>query len=77
MTSPPPLPGARVAEARPGPRGWGLMIVAQLTQDWGTRHTTDGKTIWCAQTLDPSELPSSTVRSARSRSGYSCFSPEA
>ncbi|MFF5973101.1 SpoIIE family protein phosphatase [Streptomyces sp. NPDC012769] len=31
--------------------GRGLLLVAQLTQDWGTRHTTDGKTIWCAQAL--------------------------
>ncbi|EFL30126.1 magnesium or manganese-dependent protein phosphatase [Streptomyces viridochromogenes DSM 40736] len=31
--------------------GRGLLLVAQLTQGWGTRHTTDGKTIWCAQTL--------------------------
>ncbi|WP_457030746.1 SpoIIE family protein phosphatase [Kitasatospora sp. P5_F3] len=31
--------------------GRGLMLVAQLTQGWGTRHTTNGKTIWCAQTL--------------------------
>ncbi|MFI9364458.1 SpoIIE family protein phosphatase [Kitasatospora sp. NPDC053057] len=33
--------------------GRGLMLVAQLTQSWGTRHTTNGKTIWCAQTLGP------------------------
>jgi serine phosphatase RsbU (regulator of sigma subunit) len=33
--------------------GRGLLLVAQLTQGWGTRHTTDGKTIWCAQTLTP------------------------
>lgn len=33
--------------------GRGLMLVAQLTQGWGTRHTTKGKTIWCAQTLGP------------------------
>ena len=33
--------------------GRGLMLVAQLAQGWGTRHTTNGKTIWCAQTLDP------------------------
>ncbi|MFD5462630.1 SpoIIE family protein phosphatase [Kitasatospora sp. NPDC127059] len=33
--------------------GRGLMLVAQLTQGWGTRHTTSGKTIWCAQTLSP------------------------
>ncbi|MEU0204277.1 MULTISPECIES: SpoIIE family protein phosphatase [unclassified Streptomyces] len=32
--------------------GRGLLLVAQLTQGWGTRHTTDGKTIWCAQPLD-------------------------
>jgi PAS domain-containing protein/anti-sigma regulatory factor (Ser/Thr protein kinase) len=31
--------------------GRGLLLVAQLTQGWGTRHTGDGKTIWCAQTL--------------------------
>ncbi len=31
--------------------GRGLLLVAQLTQGWGTRHTTSGKTIWCAQTL--------------------------
>ncbi|MFF6806765.1 SpoIIE family protein phosphatase [Streptomyces sp. NPDC012616] len=31
--------------------GRGLLLVAQLTQGWGTRHTTDGKTIWCAQSL--------------------------
>ncbi|MEV4230954.1 ATP-binding protein [Streptomyces bobili] len=31
--------------------GRGLLLVAQLTQGWGTRHTTVGKTIWCAQTL--------------------------
>lgn len=26
--------------------GRGLMLVAQLTQRWGARHSTDGKTIW-------------------------------
>ncbi|MBT2471556.1 SpoIIE family protein phosphatase [Streptomyces sp. ISL-66] len=31
--------------------GRGLLLVAQLTQGWGTRHTAGGKTIWCAQTL--------------------------
>ncbi|WDV56125.1 SpoIIE family protein phosphatase [Streptomyces coeruleorubidus] len=31
--------------------GRGLLLVAQLTQGWGTRHTTSGKTIWCAQAL--------------------------
>jgi signal transduction histidine kinase len=31
--------------------GRGLLLVAQLTQGWGTRHTTNGKTIWCAQAL--------------------------
>ncbi|MFJ4979266.1 SpoIIE family protein phosphatase [Streptomyces coeruleorubidus] len=31
--------------------GRGLLLVAQLTQGWGTRHTTSGKTIWCTQTL--------------------------
>ncbi|MFD7453819.1 SpoIIE family protein phosphatase [Kitasatospora sp. NPDC059827] len=32
--------------------GRGLMLVAQLTQGWGTRHSTSGKTIWCAQTIE-------------------------
>jgi anti-sigma regulatory factor (Ser/Thr protein kinase) len=31
--------------------GRGLLLVAQLTQDWGTRQTTSGKTIWCEQAL--------------------------
>ncbi|MFD5159272.1 SpoIIE family protein phosphatase [Streptomyces hawaiiensis] len=31
--------------------GRGLLLVAHLTQGWGTRHSTNGKTIWCAQTL--------------------------
>ncbi|WP_161215411.1 ATP-binding protein, partial [Streptomyces sp. SID69] len=26
--------------------GRGLLLVAQLTQRWGSRHTGDGKTIW-------------------------------
>ncbi|MER6242129.1 SpoIIE family protein phosphatase [Streptomyces griseorubiginosus] len=33
--------------------GRGLLLVAQLTQGWGTRHTPHGKTIWCAQSLAP------------------------
>ncbi|QNP68073.1 SpoIIE family protein phosphatase [Streptomyces roseirectus] len=39
--------------------GRGLLLVAQLTQGWGTRHTADGKTIWCAQPL-PQAVPSVT-----------------
>ncbi|MFE3645757.1 SpoIIE family protein phosphatase [Streptomyces sp. NPDC059169] len=31
--------------------GRGLLLVAQLTQRWGTRQTRDGKTIWCEQFL--------------------------
>ena len=31
--------------------GRGLLLVAQLTQRWGTRQTASGKTIWCEQTL--------------------------
>ncbi len=31
--------------------GRGLLLVAQLTQRWGTRHTTFGKTIWAEQPL--------------------------
>ncbi|WP_369264608.1 SpoIIE family protein phosphatase [Streptomyces sp. R35] len=31
--------------------GRGLLLVAQLTQRWGSRHTPDGKTIWAELTL--------------------------
>ncbi|MFC4507776.1 MULTISPECIES: SpoIIE family protein phosphatase [Streptomyces] len=31
--------------------GRGLLLVAQLTAAWGTRQTTQGKTIWAQQTL--------------------------
>ncbi|MEV0176380.1 SpoIIE family protein phosphatase [Streptomyces sp. NPDC050803] len=31
--------------------GRGLLLVAQLTQRWGSRHTTDGKTIWAELAL--------------------------
>ncbi|MGV9245754.1 SpoIIE family protein phosphatase [Streptomyces sp. NPDC003710] len=31
--------------------GRGLLLVAQLTHRWGTRHTDRGKTIWTEQTL--------------------------
>ncbi|MET9857470.1 SpoIIE family protein phosphatase [Streptomyces sp. NPDC006450] len=31
--------------------GRGLLLVAQLTQRWGTRHTLSGKTIWAEQSL--------------------------
>nr|WP_328806809.1 SpoIIE family protein phosphatase [Streptacidiphilus fuscans] len=31
--------------------GRGLLLVAQLTQRWGTRQTANGKIIWCEQSL--------------------------
>jgi PAS domain S-box-containing protein len=31
--------------------GRGLLLVAQLTRRWGTRHSREGKTIWCEQPL--------------------------
>jgi anti-sigma regulatory factor (Ser/Thr protein kinase) len=33
--------------------GRGLFLVAQMTQQWGTRYTATGKTIWAEQTLPP------------------------
>ncbi|MEV5433629.1 SpoIIE family protein phosphatase [Streptomyces sp. NPDC052701] len=33
--------------------GRGLLLVAQLTQRWGSRQTTGGKTIWAEQPLPP------------------------
>jgi len=37
--------------------GRGLLLVAQLTTSWGTRHTPTGKTIWTEQTLTPPLAP--------------------
>jgi hypothetical protein len=31
------------------------MLVSQLTQGWGARHTLTGKTIWCHQALPGAE----------------------
>jgi anti-sigma regulatory factor (Ser/Thr protein kinase) len=33
--------------------GRGLLLVAQLTERWGTRHSRRGKTIWCEQRVGP------------------------
>ncbi|MFC8664773.1 SpoIIE family protein phosphatase [Streptomyces sp. NPDC057199] len=33
--------------------GRGLLLVAQLTQRWGTRPTSTGKTIWAEQSVEP------------------------
>ncbi|MEU9151087.1 SpoIIE family protein phosphatase [Streptomyces sp. NPDC048417] len=37
--------------------GRGLLLVAQLTQRWGTRHTGEGKTIWAELSLFPEDVP--------------------
>jgi len=37
--------------------GRGLLLVAQLTQGWGTRQRHTGKTIWAEQSLSPIEGP--------------------
>jgi anti-sigma regulatory factor (Ser/Thr protein kinase) len=37
--------------------GRGLLLVAQLTQRWGTRQTKAGKTIWCEQALPTAATP--------------------
>ncbi|MFE7788650.1 SpoIIE family protein phosphatase [Streptomyces sp. NPDC057460] len=39
--------------------GRGLFIVAQLAQRWGTRYTTEGKTVWSEQTLPTPASPHS------------------
>ncbi|MFD3585327.1 SpoIIE family protein phosphatase [Streptomyces sp. NPDC058683] len=36
--------------------GRGLLLVAQLTQRWGTRHTGEGKTIWAELSLFPEDI---------------------
>ncbi|MFF4725017.1 ATP-binding protein [Streptomyces mirabilis] len=35
--------------------GRGLLIVAQLAQRWGSRHTRTGKTIWAELPLTPAQ----------------------
>ncbi|MBB5120997.1 SpoIIE family protein phosphatase [Streptomyces eurocidicus] len=37
--------------------GRGLLLVAQLTERWGTRFTADGKTIWAEQVLPAAPEP--------------------
>ncbi|MFE9440391.1 SpoIIE family protein phosphatase [Streptomyces sp. NPDC006602] len=37
--------------------GRGLLLVAQLTQRWGTRPTPTGKTIWTEQSIAPPQPP--------------------
>ncbi|MFJ2016560.1 SpoIIE family protein phosphatase [Streptomyces nodosus] len=37
--------------------GRGLFLVAQTTQRWGTRYTSDGKTIWAEQSLSQAASP--------------------
>ncbi|MEV7617452.1 SpoIIE family protein phosphatase [Streptomyces sp. NPDC089799] len=39
--------------------GRGLFLVAQTTQQWGTRYTAAGKTIWAEQALHPAKHPTS------------------
>jgi hypothetical protein len=44
--------------------GRGLMLVAQLTERWGTRYTGTGKTIWTEQPL-PARVPRAPTRGVR------------
>ncbi|MCP3819677.1 SpoIIE family protein phosphatase [Streptomyces sp. A3M-1-3] len=44
--------------------GRGLFLVSQMTQQWGTRYTPTGKTIWAEQTL-PSAGPAPASDDAR------------
>ncbi|MEU3283125.1 SpoIIE family protein phosphatase, partial [Streptomyces antibioticus] len=44
--------------------GRGLLLVAQLTERWGTRHSREGKTIWCEQPI-PDEHRSGTTSDGR------------
>ncbi|MFD7438330.1 SpoIIE family protein phosphatase [Streptomyces sp. NPDC059861] len=37
--------------------GRGLFIIAQLAQNWGVRHSNDGKTVWAEQALPPATSP--------------------
>jgi serine phosphatase RsbU (regulator of sigma subunit)/anti-sigma regulatory factor (Ser/Thr protein kinase) len=51
-TTAPHMRRARVSDEG----GRGLLLVAQLTQRWGTRHSRQGKTIWCEHHPAPGEL---------------------
>ncbi|MFI9048172.1 SpoIIE family protein phosphatase [Streptomyces sp. NPDC053427] len=43
--------------------GRGLFLVAQFAEQWGTRYSPRGKTIWAAQSIDP-DAPTSEEESA-------------
>ncbi|MFD7409544.1 SpoIIE family protein phosphatase [Streptomyces sp. NPDC059866] len=43
--------------------GRGLLLVAQLTDRWGTRHTHVGKTIWAEQSVPEMPLPTTVAPS--------------
>ncbi|MEU8826782.1 SpoIIE family protein phosphatase [Streptomyces sp. NPDC048636] len=45
--------------------GRGLLLVAQLTQRWGTRHAREGKTIWCEQPLANGDAPTEAMTPVR------------
>ncbi|THC49571.1 hypothetical protein E7X38_29110 [Streptomyces sp. Akac8] len=47
--------------------GRGLLLVAQLTQKWGTRHTHHSKSIWCEQQVAASLPPRSAISSDATR----------
>jgi PAS domain S-box-containing protein len=47
--------------------GRGLMLVAQLAERWGTRHTRTGKIIWAQQSLPRPTKPSGDAHSAAVR----------
>jgi anti-sigma regulatory factor (Ser/Thr protein kinase) len=47
--------------------GRGLFLVAQLTQRWGTRYTSTGKTLWTEVSPAFTEVPSALAMEALSR----------
>ncbi|WP_406335831.1 SpoIIE family protein phosphatase [Streptomyces sp. NBC_00203] len=45
--------------------GRGLLLVAQLTERWGTRHNREGKVIWAEQLIPRGSLPAGLGAAAR------------
>jgi anti-sigma regulatory factor (Ser/Thr protein kinase) len=49
-----PPPGPRLSTAD-DPGGWGLWVVTALASRWGVDEHDDGKTVWAAVTVVPSQ----------------------
>ncbi|MEY9941692.1 hypothetical protein ABH932_006280 [Streptacidiphilus sp. MAP5-52] len=55
--------------------GRGLMLVAQCSTRWGTRHSPQGKTIWAEQALPTGTAATSTAAAAIAATGTASAAP--